>query len=94
MNLSSNPPAGKDPQSKLSAAVQRLSSVLMDIEMSNVKLYGVIDRADGARATEEKAKDESPAPNGTLWKLNDLISRLEGVSSRLKENVISIEDLF
>ncbi len=87
-------PQAAKPQTKLQDLVMRLDSVLRAISRNNTRTYAVIENADGSRPTSVENEKALVSPSTTLSRFHDLVSRLEGETSRMEENTNDLERLF
>lgn len=85
-------------ETKLSALLIRLEACLSDIQRNNSRIDVIIEKVDGSRV-----KDASMAPHvgtstgraeATLFRLQNVLTDLEGASSNLNGNVNDLEILF
>ncbi len=92
MNNSNAVPTGKK-ETKIEGLLHRLEMCVTSIAGSDGRISTIVDRTDGARVSPESGVDEKAMPTSTLSKIQDIVGRLENVSSSLQGNVTQLEEL-
>lgn len=92
MNYNNAVPTGKK-ETRIASLIQRLEMCLTSVAASDSRISTIVDRTDGARPSNEMKADDRPMPTSTLSKLQDIVGRLENVSSSIQGNVTYLEEL-
>lgn len=92
MNYTNTAPAPKK-ETKIEGLLHRLEMCLNSIAAFDDRISIIVDRTDGARPSNGTKEGDKPASTSTLSKLQEIVGRLEVVSSSIQGNVTQLEEL-